>query len=79
MTATEVLTRVWLTLERWDVVPTAAAGGVPTCHERCPQFDGKRCRWMGVRAPLGHVCEAWAETLHNVLREATETTEEPQS
>lgn len=30
--------------------------GVPHCNERCPQFDGKRCRESALRVRHGDSC-----------------------
>ena len=48
--------------------PRFARERAPTCWDRCPEHDGKRCGLMGSRAPEGHVCEPWANTAWDVLR-----------
>lgn len=47
------------------------AHGVPFCtREKCPSFDGKRCRVTGFQPHS--VCEPAVREMARVIREATE-------
>lgn len=51
------------------IEPDINSDGVGFCSEDCPRYDGKRCEILGVRAPVGNVCEPWAGSLVRRLRE----------
>lgn len=41
------------------ISPYEDDNGVGLCHEKCPQYDGKRCELMGRRP--SEVCYPWAD------------------
>lgn len=43
------------TLALDDIRPNWTAENLPTCSERCPSFDGKRCEKLGRRPEF--ICE----------------------
>ena len=46
-----------------EPLPNFDENGVGFCTSDCPAHDGKRCRYLGLRAPEGNVCEPWARAI----------------
>lgn len=57
--------------EQRAYTPRVDSKGVPWCsYDECPQYDGKRCRMTGFRAPLGLSAEALAARVGGTLAAA---------